>query len=227
MIDMFVKSTHTEYNHACECLTEFEGTEKVEPLLRLYSLETPFYSKVGGPDFCNILLEPLVRNLDALCDRHYQGTSYRGLTMTKEDLEDYEEALRQEKEENKESIITLASFASTTRDELLARGFAAAYKVEDKITVLITCIFPKRCDTAIALYKVSESISCISHFEDEEEVLVYPGTMFRVTEIDTTSDPSITQLHLTNVMPEYHPGAVLCKAAKKKAIKTFVPKILQ
>ncbi|CAF1411237.1 unnamed protein product [Adineta steineri] len=224
-VNAYIKPSHTKYKIACQCMNDYREKKKVEELLRIYTLDMPFCSNICGPMLCHVLLNPLIRHLDALSNRYFQGTSYRGLTMTKEDLEDYEEALRQEKVEQKESVITLASFASTSIDEVVATGFAVASTVENKITVLITCIFPERCDTAIALYKISESIPCISHFDDEEEVLVFPGTMFRVTKIGTTTDPSLAHIHLTNVVPKFHAGAVVLNGVKQEAIKALVPSI--
>ncbi|CAF1242469.1 unnamed protein product [Adineta ricciae] len=222
MIDNYIKPTHKYYQLASKLLSKFEETGNVEHLLTIYTLETPFYNEVGGPKRCYALLKPLIRNLNTLRRRHYQGTSYRGLSMTKEDLEEYEHAMEQGVVRNKKSVITLASFASTSRDIRVALFFLDAYRVEGKTAVLFTLSFSEVCDTAVTLYRTSESTPSISAFEDEEEILVYPGTMFQVTAIDSTSDPSITHIHLTNVMPEYHLGAVVLDSVKKRVEKKFI-----
>ncbi|CAF1093926.1 unnamed protein product [Adineta steineri] len=213
-INRFIKPSDRQYNSACECLKEFRQTGKVESLLRLYSLETPFYSKVGGPEHCGALLNPLSRKLNTLSDRHFKGTSYRGLSMTEEDLEEYEEAMIQGQKRS-DSMIVLASFSSTSKDEYMAKVYANLKTTDGKIMIVFNCTFPKKCDTAISLYQVSESTTCISNFADEEEVLLLPGTMFRVTKIDTITDPPFTHIHLTNVVPELHLEVAIISALGK------------
>jgi hypothetical protein len=56
---------------------------------------------------------------------------------------------------------------------------------EDKIKVLMEFSFPKICSTAIQLYSIPPDLPCISNFEDEKEVLIIPGTIFRVENIET------------------------------------------
>jgi len=53
-----------------------------EPLLRLYSLETPLYRNLGKSACC--LRAPLMFKLKDLKQRAFTGCSFRGLTMTQE-----------------------------------------------------------------------------------------------------------------------------------------------
>ncbi|CAF2534456.1 unnamed protein product [Rotaria sp. Silwood2] len=43
IIDNFVSKEHNQYNRCCDLLEKYSHDEDVESLLRLYSLETPFY----------------------------------------------------------------------------------------------------------------------------------------------------------------------------------------
>src|SRR5271156_5444429 len=47
LIDEHVTSAHPEYDKACELLSKYPKTKKAEHLIRLYSLEMPFYRHIG------------------------------------------------------------------------------------------------------------------------------------------------------------------------------------
>jgi hypothetical protein len=44
--------------------------------------------------------------------------------------------------------------------------------------------FTEKCDTAINLGKLSNELPCISEYENEAEVLVFPNTLFNVKHIE-------------------------------------------
>ncbi len=64
--------------------------------------------------------------------------------------------------------------------------------------------FLKTCSTAIRLYAVPPDLPCISDFEDEKEVLILPGTVFRVANIHTNSSNIRIILNHYNMEDDIH-----------------------
>ncbi|CAF1275940.1 unnamed protein product [Adineta ricciae] len=128
-------------------------------LLRLYTLETPFY---------------------------------RGLKMTTENLRPYQWSLK------KNAAIETKTFCSTSLERKVAQSFAeASTSGDDKRKTLMIFHFPKRTEQAINLGKISDKEPCISEYEDEAEVLVFPETLFFVKQIDM--DSSFTLIYLEHL----------------------------
>jgi hypothetical protein len=71
--------------------------------------------------------------------------------------------------------------ASRNAAEMLAEKCSDAH---DRISILLIYDFPEQCDTAIDANKRSESLRGLNEFEDEEEVLLIPGTFFEVTSVE-------------------------------------------
>jgi hypothetical protein len=55
---------------------------------------------------------------------------------------------------------------------------------------------------AIQLYALSDTLQCISDFEDEREVLLLPLAMFRVVSITNEESNDQYVIHLENVLPK-------------------------
>ncbi|CAF4077262.1 unnamed protein product [Rotaria magnacalcarata] len=178
LIDEYITPSHSEYKKACELVSKYNKTDNVEHLLRLYSLETPFYKILGRSAKNDCLAIPVLYKLNSLRKRAFQGRSFRGLTMTQENLQRYKWALQ-----HKGSILSVNILCSTSIDENVARYFIGRSSL-DKISVLMVFNFRKKCDTAIQLFSSSDNLPGISDFEDEHEVLVLPLTIFHVTSID-------------------------------------------
>ncbi|CAF1406793.1 unnamed protein product [Adineta ricciae] len=192
VIHSSIPTTHLEYRKARELFSQYAKEKKLEPLLRLYSLETPFYKSLNR-DNSDALFMPLLWRLQSLESRTFQGQSFRGLTMTDEDLRAYQWALH-----NKNSLIRTCSFCSTSLEERVARQFIGPSIATDKKRVLMVFHFPELCDTAIALYRLSDNLPCVSEYEDEKEVLLLPRTMFMVTNIKQSVDLIIIYLENVN-----------------------------
>jgi hypothetical protein len=82
ILDEHVTSNHPEYTHCCHLLNEYIQHGTIESLLKLYTLETPFYRQLmilSSP-----LGFPLFFHLAELKQRYYQGYSYRGVHLTRE-----------------------------------------------------------------------------------------------------------------------------------------------
>ncbi|CAF1018046.1 unnamed protein product [Adineta ricciae] len=131
-----IPTTHLEYRKARKLFLQYAKKKKLEPLLRLYSLETPFYKSLNRNN-SDVLFMPLLLRLQSLEDRTFQGQSFRGLTMTNEDLKAYQWALH-----NKSSLIRTSSFCSTSLEEQVARQFIGPSIVTDKKRVLMVFNFP-------------------------------------------------------------------------------------
>jgi hypothetical protein len=93
------------------------------------------------------------------------GTTYRGMSMTRGELEKYKEG----------DIVLTRSFLSTSEDENVAKLFIP-YDGKEKIPAM--CIY-KVINPRSSLY-----IEELSIFDSEKEVLIVPFSVFRVTKID-------------------------------------------
>ncbi|CAF1357367.1 unnamed protein product [Rotaria sordida] len=197
LLDEHVTPDHPEYKRCCFLLNQYIQQDKIESLLTLYSLETPFYQQFWTNT--NPLGFPLFMRLSDLKLRHFQGNSYRGINMTHEELNEYRWALK-----TKDSVISTATFASTSVIRSVAEDFAALASLSpNKVNVLLIFHFSQPCDTAINLSKIPEcDLPCISNFEDEYEVLVCPRTFFKVKQIETNELNGQHIIYLENICGE-------------------------
>ncbi|CAF1593554.1 unnamed protein product [Rotaria sp. Silwood1] len=95
---------------------------------------------------------------------HYSGTTFRGMKITKKDLEEY----------NKGNIVLTRSFLSTSTDRSIAELFIDC--TNNEIHPPVMCIY-KVINPRSSLF-----IEKISHIGDEKEVLIVPFTVFQVKE---------------------------------------------
>jgi hypothetical protein len=93
------------------------------------------------------------------------GTTYRGMNVTRGELEQYKEG----------DIVLTRSFLSTSEDENMAKLFIP-YNEKEKIPAM--CIY-KVINPRSSLY-----IEGLSIFNSEKEALIVPFAVFRVTKID-------------------------------------------
>ncbi|CAF1425416.1 unnamed protein product [Didymodactylos carnosus] len=204
IIDTEVLFTHPEYEKCNELLSIYSNSGKCESLLQLYTLETPFYKKLREKQVLP-LFSCIALNLPYLKRRYFRGESYRGVTMTNDDLRSYRWALK-----NNDRLIQIKTFASTSTDREIAESFAQSLEtssIENKISVLMTFRFPQVCDTAINLGKIPKyDLPCLSEYEDESEILILPLTFFRVKNIEINNLSNGRQLlyiiRLENVLFE-------------------------
>ncbi|CAF3707115.1 unnamed protein product [Rotaria sp. Silwood1] len=192
ILDESVTSNHIDYKHCCYLLNEYIQQGTIESLLKLYTLETPFYwSLFKSP---SPLEFPLFMHLSDLKERYYQGYSYRGVQLTQHQLDEYRWALK-----TKDSVLSLVTFASTSINRSVAEQFAVKSSSSDKITALLIFHFPQPCDTAINLSKIPQyQLPCISNYENEKEILIAPRTFFKVTDIEIDQPPERYTIYLEN-----------------------------
>jgi hypothetical protein len=103
------------------------------------------------------------------------GTTYRGMSMTRGELEQYKEG----------DIVLTRSFLSTSKDENVAKFFMPDddnKKQADEEKLPVMCIY-KVVNPRSSLY-----IEELSNFPDEKEVLIVPFAVFRITKIDGVSN---------------------------------------
>ncbi|CAF3096240.1 unnamed protein product [Rotaria sp. Silwood2] len=183
LIDEKVTPIHLDYKKCSQLLSNYAQYENIDDLLKLYTLETPFYYQLRDdflPFFWPLILE---KNLKY---RRFQGVSYRGVTMTNDDLECYRLAWN-----NPESIIETLTLSSTSLDRSIAEEFAESQSTTspNKIRTLMIFNFPRACDQALYLGKIPKyNLPCASEYEDEQEILIVPFTTFHVENIQINSD---------------------------------------
>ncbi|CAF3331092.1 unnamed protein product [Rotaria socialis] len=180
LLDEYVTPQHSSYRCCCELLQQYVEQGKIEDLLKLYTMETPFYHQLlisSSP-----LGFPFFLHLSELKQRFYEGYSYRGAGLTMSELETYRWVLKK-----KNSILSSLPFSSTSIVREVAEKFCEKSALSsDKQRVLFIYHFPQPCSTAINLSEIPEyKLPCISFFENEKEVLVSTRTYFKVTKIES------------------------------------------
>ncbi|CAF4866650.1 unnamed protein product [Rotaria sp. Silwood1] len=172
------------------------GQNAIEQLLHLYTLETKFY-RILHKD-CLPLALPLFIHLPNLKERFFKGRVYRGVHMTYEVLLVYQMAM-----ETPGTVLQTRSFSSTSINRCVAEHFAHLEKKnnERKFCVLLIFDFPDVCDQAINLTRISNDKPCLSEYEDENEVLILPWTLFEVKHIrNATDEDELFTIYLTNII---------------------------
>lgn len=182
---------------AVELLHLYEqNPDAIEHLLHLYTLETSFYRRLKND--CLPLAIPLFIHLPKLKDRFFKGRVYRGMHLTREQLTSYQLAM-----DMRGTLLQTRSFSSTSVKRSIAEQFAyeKAARHSDELHVLFVFDFPRPSDQAINLSRTSSSVSCLSEYEDEAEVLILPWALFEVTRIHKgTDDDDLYTVYLTNVI---------------------------
>ncbi|UJR19975.1 hypothetical protein I4U23_023107 [Adineta vaga] len=178
------------YIKAKMLVKRFSENGSIEELLRLYTLETPFYRCINqNKESSEILASPIYHHLRFLRKRVFKGTCYRGLSMTNEDIGVYQWA-----EQHTNRYIVTNTFCSSTTDENVANGFAKANTYDKHKPVLMIFTFHQSAFTAIQLGEISDKLPCISENKDEQEILILPRTVFTVTKVEP--DSFLTKIYL-------------------------------
>lgn len=169
-----------EIKLAREYLEKYDQQSDVDSLIRLYTLETPLYSALQND--CDSYAIELYRKIKDLSERAFKGKSYRGLTLSQEDIGTYEWSMRNDET----GLIKIKTFSSTSMEEKIAILMAekhAAYN-PNKFCVLFQLNFPDPCYTAIRLDEIPDKkLHSLVRYGTEKEVLLLPGTFFKVKSI--------------------------------------------
>jgi hypothetical protein len=141
-------------------------------------------------------------NLNKFHNRAFNGTSYRGLKESPLNLEHYRSAMEHE------HIIELNNLTSTSKSSQIADIYSEGKVNNAHLMVMKFDFTESPCPTALDLTKDP----CISRVPFEEEVLVLPHTLFRVTHIEhtlPTQDNSCERLIITFKYVPMVPGRSL------------------
>lgn len=193
IVDQYIGPSNIQYAKAEELVENFSRTRKSEPLIRLFTLETPFYRFINeGKDCKTAFYSLLNKSVKSIHDQGFEGICARGLSMTFQELEIYEWALQTENWH-----LEVRIFCSSTRQKDCVKFYAEANENNQRKQVMLIFQFPEICYTAIQLDKLSDGSPSISEFEDEQEVLILPETLFSVEEIIKTQ--SMTMIYLLHL----------------------------
>ncbi|CAF3680708.1 unnamed protein product [Rotaria socialis] len=180
VIDQHIDLTNAQYRKAKVLVKQYYETGRVNSLIRLYTLETPFYTFINqNRETSEYLAIPIYYSLRFLYPRAFKGICYCGLSMTVEELKDYRWGL-----EKTSRYLVTNTFFSTTKNIDCAQGYAEVRAWDQRIPVLIVFDFSSKCFTAIQLEKLSNQLPSISEIESEQEVLILPRTTFRVQKVE-------------------------------------------
>jgi hypothetical protein len=183
LIEIHIPMAHVEYQRAQKLYEEFLHKKSIRSLLTLYSLQTPLFQALqSNADAYTVLLYLHLRELS---DRAYRGNTYRGMVMSLADLHAYRWAYEHA------AIIETRTLQSTSKNPAVAYMFSdLPHSDGTQISVIIRYTFTQLCPSAIDLDE-------ITHFECEEEVLLLPFTLFRVSSIKECSADMVQRYEIT------------------------------
>ena len=191
LIEQYIGPTNKQYHKAKVLVKQYYETGRVDSLLRLHTLETPLYTYINEKkENSECMAAAIYYSLRFLHARAFKGICFRGLSITTEELKDYRWA-----DSNNNRYLVTKTFCSATRDITLAENFAEIRAFDQRNSVLVVFDFSNRCFSAIQLEKLSDRLPSISEFENEQEVLILPETIFRVTKVE--QDLSKTTIYMT------------------------------
>ncbi|CAF0958292.1 unnamed protein product [Rotaria magnacalcarata] len=190
-----VPSSHPDFEKAHSLFDEYCSLDQIESLIRLYTLETNFYGALRSN--VEVFAVEMYSKLQTFKDRFFKGQSYRGLTMAMKDIDEYKWAI-----DNPGTLIEIKTLTSTSVDPKKAYHFARSKKTGNlkPHRVLCECHFDHPCSTAIDLRcDTNRNLPCWSAYEDEAEILVLPGTLFEVCDVQREADTDRYTIILRNI----------------------------
>jgi hypothetical protein len=190
-----VPPEHPDYKTACFLFDEYCSRNQIEYLIRLYTLETDFYQALHSN--VEIFAVEIYSQLQNLKDRFFQGQSYRGLSMATKDIDEYKWGTH-----NQGTLIEIKTLTSTSVNPEVAYEFARGKKTNNTNTHRVICEFhfDHPCSTAIDLRRhADKNLLCLSAYENEAEVLVLPGTLFKVHDVHQEKDTGRYTIVLKNI----------------------------
>jgi hypothetical protein len=140
---------------------KFIDNGRIDPLLTLYTLETPLYG----------VLRDNANAFTALLFLHLTDLSNRGNSMSLTDIDAYKWAVQKQ-----DFVLETRTLQSTSKKRNVAQSFIG--NDSSKLPVLITFQFPIKCPTAINLNRVNDKLPPLSNFANEEEVVLLLFTLF-------------------------------------------------
>ena len=194
ILDGYYASEHSFRAEVLELFQEFLQTENIKHLFKLYTVDQSLCQYLAQDlRRTQCFLVPIQSSLYCVEPRAYKGQSFRGLSMNLEALTPYQRAL----DNARETFVGTKTICSTSVDRSVAVPFSGNDQKDDGLLhVLLICNFSQRCTTAISLYANGPDQPSMSNFDDEQEVLVLPGTIFSVKEIKQCPEARLIEIYL-------------------------------
>lgn len=175
-----------EADNTLEAINKAKTDGKLEHIIRMYTCEDACYRKLNeqlsssteehesAPHLCDRFIMEFYIHSDQLERLRFKGKTHRGATIDSNALCIYERAL-----ENKpDGVLAFKSFTSTSVEKDVALGFMKPESLkEGKLNVLFIITVN---ETSTNIFSVRD----FSAFPQEEEILIMPGTLFVVTNIN-------------------------------------------
>ncbi|CAF0737468.1 unnamed protein product [Adineta steineri] len=198
----FLKNNLTDPDHyqiTTKSINEARQRKSIEPLITLYTNEyagfyQPFNQQLArstndaqkSSHLCDRFILEFHTHHHELKKRAFTGIIYRGATLSITDLMVYERA----RFSAPSGVLGLKAFTSTSTDPLVALVFATRNPpTDDKKNVLFIFEVLKVTPTIFG-------IEDISQYTHEHEVLVLPGNLFIVTNIQEDRNLKVTKIYL-------------------------------
>lgn len=192
-IEQDVKKTHPEYEKCQRSLEEYAAHGDVCSLLHLYTIETPFYHNIRK--CCQSVAWSLYITPSSFEGRFYRGLCYRGVSMTKPEVDEYQLA-----SQSRDNLVKTKAFSSTSIERGVAEGFLDE-SPNEKLRVLMIFNFPFVSDMAINLGAIPEKgLPLISEYQNEREVLLLPQMFIRVQKVELNTEKNYYEIHLENII---------------------------
>jgi hypothetical protein len=185
--------------HCQRFIQEASRRNSIEPLITLYSSEEaglyrPLNQQLAGSPsevqntthLCDRFVMEFYLKREQLKQRAFTGITFRGATLTCDDIAVYRSAVHN----NSTAVLAFKAFTSTSTDPFVALGFAMQNPIDER---------QKHVVFVFEIDKVSStifSIEDISIYGHEREVLILPGTLFVVTEVQEDTELNVTQIVL-------------------------------
>ena len=191
-------SEREKYQKTMIAVNEAKRRNSIEPLITIYTSENAgFYGPLNrqladssnncetSAHLCDRFVIEFLIHRRELKQRAYVGTTYRGAKISMAALANYKRALHTQPR----GVLGLKTFTSTSIDRFIAMEFANVSINDDECSVLF-------------VFQINRVSSCvfaiedISFFEREREVLILPGTLFVVAQVEEHADPKLVEIHL-------------------------------
>lgn len=194
ILDDFYTPGHASRAEVLKLFGGFLQTENIEALFTLYTLDQSFCQYLARDiRRTHCFLVPIKSSLHCVEPRAYHGQSYRGLSMNIDAFAPYQRS----SESGGKKFVGTKTICSTSADRIVAVKFAGVDQKDDGLLhVLLICNFSQRCTTAISLYADGHDQARVSHYGDEQEVLVLPGTIFSVKQIKQCPETRLIEIYL-------------------------------
>ncbi len=97
-------------------------------------------------------------------------------------------------------VVKTRNFSSTSQDKRASLFYSCfdAPPVDNLYSILLVFEFLTPCKTAINLSHISEHLPPLSQFQDEDEVLILPYTLFKVVKVTEPTETEPFSIYLQN-----------------------------